>query len=179
MRKTAFLPGRVIWFTGLSGAGKTTLANALKERLLLSGKTVEVLDGDVLRRTIHKKLGFFRDGAKENSWRTARLAKKKRKEYNYVIVAVITPFSEDRKNVRKMIGDDFVEVFVNCPLEYCIKRDTKGLYKKALAGEIDNLAGISEKIPYEKPQNSEIVLNTAKMGVKKCIDSIVRHISEK
>lgn len=158
--------GAVVWLTGLSGSGKTTLAQVAQKALEEKGKRVCVLDGDIVRATLHKNLGFGREGARKNNHLIAKLAKEKSSEYDIVFVAVVAPFRDDRKHTRQMLGEKYVEVFVDCPLEVCEDRDVKGLYKKARSGEIDNLVGISESIPYEKPLAPDIVIKTNEMSVE-------------
>jgi len=150
--------GFVVWFTGLSGAGKTTITDALVPELRAAGKKVEVLDGDVVRTHLSKGLGFSREDRDTNIARIAFVAHLLARNGVAVIVAAISPFSQARDDARKVIGD-FVEVHVAPPLEECIKRDTKGLYKKALAGEIAQFTGVSD--PYEPPANPELALDTS------------------
>src|SRR3989344_9600811 len=119
----------VLWFTGLSGSGKTTIAHALEKELVKQGKKVVVLDGDVVRATFHKHLTFSRKDIRENNKLTAELSKKRMAEADVVIVPIISPYTEDRVMVRKIIGADFVEGFIDAPLEVVMKRDAKGLYK--------------------------------------------------
>jgi adenylyl-sulfate kinase len=154
--------GVVVWFTGLSGAGKTTLAEALLPRLRAAGKRVEVLDGDTVRTHLSKGLGFSREDRDLNIARIAFVAHLLARNGVYVLVAAISPFKSARDAARKTIGD-FVEVHVAPPLEECIRRDVKGLYKKALAGELQQFTGISD--PYEAPDQPELALDTSAFGV--------------
>ena len=140
--------GFVVWFTGLSGAGKSTLAEALAPELRALGKRVEMLDGDIVRTHFSKGLGFSREDRDTNIARVAFVAHLLARNGVVVLVAAISPFREARDLARKTIGD-FVEVHVAPPLEECIKRDVKGLYKKALAGEIAQFTGVND--PYEAP----------------------------
>jgi len=150
--------GVVLWFTGLSGAGKTTLADALVPKLRAHGKKIEILDGDVVRTHLSKGLGFSREDRDTNIARIAFVAHLLARNGVAVIVAAISPFRETRENARSLIGD-FVEVHVAPPLEECIKRDVKGLYKKAIAGEIQQFTGISD--PYEEPLSPELKIDTS------------------
>jgi len=150
--------GFTVWFTGLSGAGKTTLANIVQEQLLARGYKVETLDGDIVRTHLSKGLGFSRADRDTNILRIGFVAKLLTRNEVVVLVSAISPYRATRDQVRADIGS-FVEVFVKCPLEICIERDTKGLYKKALAGEIAQFTGVSDV--YEHPLNPEIVVETA------------------
>jgi adenylylsulfate kinase len=154
--------GVVIWFTGLSGAGKSTLAEAIAPKLRGHGKRVEILDGDVVRTNLSKGLGFSREDRDTNIARIAFVAHLLARNGVIVITAAISPFRETRDNARKLIGD-FVEVHVAPPLEECIRRDVKGLYKKAIAGEIQQFTGISD--PYEEPLSPEIRIDTSVVSV--------------
>ena len=152
--------GKVIWFTGLSGSGKTTIALELKKKLEDSGKKVEILDGDIVRDTLHKNLGFSREDIKENNRLIAELAKERAPSNDFVLVPIISPYKEDRVMVRSIVGENFKELFINASLDECIKRDVKGLYKKALAGEIDNMVGIDPTKPYQIPEEPHLEMNT-------------------
>ena len=153
--------GTVIWFTGLSGSGKTTIASKLKIILEMYEKSVFLLDGDVARSTINKHLGFTRSDVRENNYRIACFAKEKIKEFDFVLACVMSPFKEDRERAKSVIGNEnILEIFVNASIEECIKRDVKGLYKKALAGEIDNMVGIDPTKPYQIPEEPHLEMNT-------------------
>jgi adenylyl-sulfate kinase len=166
--------GKIIWFTGLSGSGKSTIAKKLAERLEVFGKKVKVLDGDEIRATSHKHLGFSPKDIHENNFLIAKMAKKVSENVDFVLVPIISPYRSDRTLVRKTIGPDFFEVFVNAPLKECIKRDVKGLYKKALKGEIKNFIGLSDSNPYEPPQFPDVEIKTMNCspdgGVQKIIN---------
>lgn len=168
--------GKVVWFTGLSGSGKTTIALELKKQLENSGKIVEILDGDVVRETLHKNLGFSREDIRENNRLIAGLAKELSSKTDYILVPIISPYKEDRAMVRKIISDDFIELFVNTPLQKCINRDVKGLYKKALAGEIDDFIGIAESNPYQPPNNPEIEIFTANQNLQDSVKQILEKL---
>ena len=149
-------PGLVIWFTGLSGSGKSTIANSLDVELNKRGLRTYILDGDNIRLGLNKDLGFSPESRKENIRRISEVAKLFADSGTVVMAAFISPFKEDRESARDVIGSDYVEVFVDTPIEECIKRDPKGLYKKAIAGEIKGFTGIDA--PYEEPLSSEISL---------------------
>ncbi|MFA0738694.1 MAG: hypothetical protein LKKZDAJK_001809 [Candidatus Fervidibacter sp.] len=161
--------GFVVWLTGLSGAGKTTIAHALSERLREAGYKVEILDGDVVRQHFSKGLGFSKEDRIENIKRVAYVAHLLARNGVVVITALISPYREGREYARQLIGD-FVEVYVKCPLNVLIERDVKGLYAKALRGEIPNFTGISD--PYEPPENPEVVVETDKETVDESVDKI-------
>jgi len=171
--------GDVIWLTGLSGSGKTTLAQKLYNELKARGKNVALLDGDEVRSIRGRRLGFSRKDIRENNLLIAEHAKKISAEYDIVLVAVISPYQKDREQTRHIIGDKYTEVFVNCPLNICEKRDTKGLYKKARAGEIDNFIGLSKKNPYESPLNPDIEINTDKISTKESARKIIKKLFPK
>src|SRR3989338_10753765 len=147
-RKGRNTMGYVIWFTGLSGSGKTTIAHELKNKLEDIGKSVEVIDGDVVRGNAHKHLGFSREDIHDNNTQIAELALISIRKNDFVLVPIISPYREDRKLAREIIGDQFIELFVFAPLDLCIRRDVKGLYKRALSGEIQNMIGVSSSHPY-------------------------------
>ncbi|MDO8500064.1 MAG: adenylyl-sulfate kinase [bacterium] len=168
------LTGLVIWFTGLSGSGKSTIALKLKEKLEAQGEKVSVLDGDAVRAEKHARLGFSREDIRENNRLIAELARDEAQKFDFVLVPVISPYKEDRQRTRLIIGLNFIEVFVNSPLETCIKRDVKGLYKKALAGEISNFIGISENNPYEAPEHSDIEIAADKESADDGVNRLLK-----
>jgi len=160
----------VLWFTGLSGSGKTTISQGLKSCLEQKDKKVLVLDGDVIRETLHISLGFSREDIRKNNRFIAELSKKQLKDFDYILVPIISPYIKDRIMVKKIIGDNnFLELFIKLPLKKCIDRDPKGLYQKALIGEIDNFIGISETNPYQEPKNPDLIINTEKMNIKQSL----------
>ncbi|RAV10915.1 adenylyl-sulfate kinase [Paenibacillus contaminans] len=152
----------VLWFTGLSGAGKTTTARHLELVLRKRGYRTEMLDGDELRETICKGLGFSREDRLENIKRIAYVANLLSRNGVIVLVSAITPYREMRDKVREQVPG-FVEIYVNCPLDECERRDVKGLYAKARKGELSRFTGISD--PYEEPEHPEIALRTDNSGV--------------
>src|SRR5580704_16309515 len=167
--------GLVLWFTGLSGAGKSTLAEAVAPKLRGHGKKVEILDGDVVRTHLSKGLGFSREDRDTNIARIAFVAHLLQRNGVVVLVAAISPFRETRDAARRLIGD-FVEIHVAPPLEECIKRDVKGLYKKAIAGEIQQFTGISD--PYEEPLSPEIKIDTSRGSVEEGASRILVKLRE-
>lgn len=167
---------KVIWFTGISGSGKSTLANLLEIELAKKNIHTYILDGDHLRNGLNKDLGFDEKDRRENIRRAAEVTKLIIDAGLVVICSFITPFSSDRKMAREIIGqDEFTEVFLDCPLEKCIERDPKGLYKKALNGEINKFTGIDS--PYERPENSELILRTDLLTIEECLELIIQSIS--
>src|SRR5579883_2810089 len=154
--------GFTIWFTGLSGAGKSTLSEIVEQRLRARGRKVEVLDGDVVRTHLSKGLGFSREDRDTNIARIAFVAHLLARNGVAVLVAAISPFRGARDQARATIGD-FIEVHVAPPLEECIRRDVKGLYAKALAGEIQQFTGVSD--PYEEPLSPEVRVDTSVVSV--------------
>ena len=150
--------GFTLWFTGLSGAGKTTIAEIVEHELRDRIGSVEVLDGDIVRTNLSKGLGFSREDRDTNVLRIGFVAGLLTRNGVPVIVSAISPFKEVRDQVRRDIGEDFIEIFVDAPLEVCADRDVKGLYKKAFSGEIPQFTGVSD--PYEPPAAPELVLNT-------------------
>ncbi len=159
----------VIWLTGIPGSGKTTLALELQKFYQQKNLPVEILDGDEIRKTLSKDLGFSPEDRKEHNRRVIFVAQILAKNGVTTIVPLISPYRETRANARKEIPN-FVEVWVKASVDECKKRDPKGLYKKALAGEIKNLTGL--QAPYEEPQNAELVLDTEKHTVEESVDLI-------
>jgi len=167
--------GSVLWFTGLSGSGKTTTANHVAELLIAANQRVEILDGDVLRNTICKDLGFSKEDRFENIKRMVYIANLLHKHGVIVIVSAITPYREMRQYARQQIAG-FVEVFVDCPLQECEKRDVKGLYAKARNNVIQHFTGISD--PYEQPEKPDITIDTVDNTVLQNGDIIVEWLSK-
>ncbi|SFE36343.1 adenylyl-sulfate kinase [Alteribacillus iranensis] len=168
----------VLWFTGLSGSGKSTLANALTRELFEDGKAVYVLDGDNIRHGLNKDLGFGAADRKENIRRIGETAKLFVDAGVITAAAFISPYQEDRENVRNLLEEDeFIEVYVKCRLETCEKRDPKGLYKKARDGHITNFTGVDS--PYEEPSDPEITIETDNHSIEQSITLIKTHLKEK
>jgi len=159
----------VIWLTGIPASGKTTLALELKKFYEQKGLQIDILDGDEIRKTLSKDLGFSPEDRKEHNRRVIFVAQILAKNGVTTIVPLISPYRETRANARKEIPN-FVEVWVKASVDECKKRDPKGLYKKAMAGEIKNLTGL--QAPYEEPENAELVLDTEKHSVEESIEMI-------
>ncbi len=165
----------VIWFTGLSGSGKSTVAGKLEEALTLRGYHTYLLDGDNMRHGLNKDLGFLDIDRVENIRRVGEVSKLFVDAGIIVLTAFISPFKSDRNMVKDLLGpNEFIEVFMNTSLDVCEKRDSKGLYKKARKGEIKNFTGIDSK--YEIPETPSIVLNTEKQNVESCVEQIINYL---
>ncbi len=167
--------GFTVWFTGLSCSGKTTVSQRVAEELRKRGHKVEILDGDVVRTNLSKGLGFSKEDRDINIKRIGFVCKLLSRNGVVAIGAAISPYREVRDYNRREIGD-FVEVYCKCPLEVCIERDVKGLYKKALAGEISNYTGVSD--PYEEPLDPEVVLETDKEEERESVAKVMRKLEE-
>ena len=167
--------GVTVWFTGLPGAGKSTLAQALESELRRRGRKVELLDGDVVRTHLSRGLGYSKEDRDENIRRIGFVCHLLTRNGVVAIAAFISPYRAVRREVRALVGD-FVEVYVDCPLPVLIERDTKGLYKKALAGEIPNFTGISD--PYEAPKRPEVVVHTDKETVDESLGKVIVKLEE-
>jgi adenylylsulfate kinase len=157
-----------LWLTGLSAAGKTTLAYALADELALKGVKCEVLDGDVVRQKLNRDLGFSRADRAENIRCVARLCRQLNEAGTVAIAALISPYSADRELARRTVGERrFVEVYLATPLSVCEARDPKGLYEQARAGTIVNFTGVSD--PYEVPSNPELSFDTGRQPLNACV----------
>ena len=167
----------VLWFTGLSGSGKSTIANEVENQLNKMGFHTYLLDGDNIRHGLNKDLGFSDSDRKENIRRISEVSKLFVDSGLITLTAFISPFREDRQQARDIIGKDFIEVFIDTPFEECARRDPKGLYKKALNGEIKNFTGLDS--PYEPPINPEIHIKTLECDVKECAKKIIKFLKEK
>jgi adenylyl-sulfate kinase len=168
--------GFTVWLTGLSGAGKSTIATLLHEELEARGHGVEVLDGDVVRTHLSKGLGFSREDRDTNIARIAFVASLLTKHGAAVIVAAISPFAAARAQAREIIGD-FVEVHVACSIEELTRRDVKGLYERALRGEIPNFTGVSD--PYEAPEHPDVAVSSETQTVQESVAAIVAELERR
>jgi adenylylsulfate kinase len=170
--------GAVLWFTGLSACGKSTIANAVDHKLHQQGKRTFVLDGDNIRMGLNKNLGFSAEDRAENIRRIGEVAKLFASSGSIALTAFISPYRADRDKVREILpAGEFVEIFVDASLETCEKRDPKGLYKKARAGEIKNFTGISD--PYEAPLKPELVLDSNSKGIDELADEVIGFLKSK
>jgi adenylylsulfate kinase len=170
--------GVTIWFTGLSGSGKSTIAVELEHALIENRHQAYILDGDNIRHGLNKNLGFSPEDRAENIRRIGEVAKLFTDAGIITITAFISPYREDRDAVRKLLNDgEFIEVYVKCPLDVCEERDTKGLYKKARAGEVKDFTGISS--PYEEPLNPELTIDSSKLTVEESTRIVLNYLEEK
>ena len=167
--------GFTVWFTGLPCSGKSTIADALAKELRVKGLKVERLDADVIRQHLWKELGYSKEDRDENIRRATFLAKLLTRNGIAVLTSFISPYRELRVYARKEIGD-FAEVYVKCPVEVCMERDTRGMYKKALAGEIQNFTGVSD--PYEEPLYPEVLIESDKEPIKESVAKVVAKLRE-
>jgi adenylyl-sulfate kinase len=167
--------GFTLWFTGLPCSGKSAVANRVAEILRERGLKVERLDGDVVRQDLTRDLGFSRDDRNENIRRVTFVAKLLTRNGVAVLTSFISPYRDIRARSRQEIGN-FIEVYAKCPLEVCIERDVKGMYKKAMRGEIKEFTGISD--PYEEPENPEVLLETDKETLEESAQKVVRKLAE-
>jgi len=167
--------GFTAWFTGLPCCGKTTIADRVAHILKEKGYEVERLDGDTVRKNLTKDLGFSKEDRDENINRVTLLAKDLTQTGIAVLATFVSPYSERREKSRKEIVD-FIEIYVKCPLEICKKRDVKGMYKKAFAGEIKNFTGVDD--PYEEPKNPELIVNSDKETVDESVEKVLKKFEE-
>ncbi len=167
--------GFTAWFTGLPCSGKTTIADSVAEVLRGRDLKVERLDGDIVRKGLTSDLGFSKEDRDENIKRVTYVAKLLTRNGVAVLATFVSPYRERRAKTREEIGD-FVEIYTRCPVEICIERDEKGMYKKAIAGEIKNFTGIDD--PYEEPEDPELILDTDKMGVEECVQKVLDKLEE-
>lgn len=170
--------GFVMWFTGLPGSGKTTVASRVVEELRKIGHRVELLDGDWVRKTINPDAGFTREQRRTHLLRVAWIARLLARNGVVVLCSFVSPYRDVRAEVRRIIEEEvpFIEVYTKCSLKECVRRDPKGLYKKALRGEIENFTGIND--PYEEPENPELTLDTERLGVEECAKESFQRLRE-
>ena len=166
----------VYWFTGLSGVGKSTIAVVAKSRLELMGLHVLILDGDIVRRELHRNLGFSESDIEENNRLISELCVKHRQEYDIILVPIISPFRRSRSAAKKKLGKGFYEIHLDADLNTLYKRDTKGLYKQARNGQIDNLIGVSKASRYEPPEHPDLRLDTVNYSKEESIKMFLQFI---
>jgi adenylylsulfate kinase len=166
--------GFVLWFTGLPSSGKTTLARIMTDKLRDVGLKVELLDGDEVRRSLSPDLGFSKKDREIHAQRVAYLCRLLSRNGIVPIVSLISPYRASRRQAREHVGDRFVEVWTKCSLETCMKRDVKGLYRKAIEGNITDMTGLQD--PYEDPVENEITVDTEKVTVDECARKILNYL---
>jgi len=165
----------VLWFTGLSGSGKSSIANALEKKLFDLNHQVVVLDGDNIRHGLCSDLTFSEKSRHENMRRVGEVAKVLLESGTIVLAAFVSPYIEDREQIKNLLGDgEFIEVHCSCDLATCEERDPKGLYARARSGEIKNFTGVSD--PYESPNNPDISINSAKQSIEEEVDTIINYL---
>jgi len=162
--------GFTVWFTGLPCCGKTTIADKVAEILENKGYKIQRLDGDIVRKDLTKDLGFSKEDRDENIRRVSNLAKNLTMSGLIVLATFVSPYKERREKTRKEIGN-FIEIYVKCPVEICKKRDVKGMYKKALAGQIKNFTGVDD--PYEEPDNPELIIFSDNETVDESVNKVL------
>ena len=167
--------GFTAWFTGIPCSGKTTIADRVAEILREKGYKVERLDGDIVRKGLTSDLGFSKEDRDENIKRVTFVAKLLTRNGVSVLATFVSPYRERRAKTRQEIGS-FVEVYTRCPVEVCMERDVKGMYEKALAGEIKNFTGVDD--PYEEPENPELILDTDKESIDECAQKVLEKLGE-
>ena len=167
--------GVLVWFTGLPSSGKSTVSREVEKQLYEMGKLVYVLDGDNIRHGLNANLGFSPEDRKENIRRISEVAKLFADAGVITLTAFISPYRADRERARKLLKDgEFIEVYVKCPVNVCVERDPKGMYKKAINGEIKEFTGISA--PYKEPENPEIVLETDKESIEESARKVIDYL---
>jgi len=171
-------PSFLLWFTGLSGSGKSTIANLVEHELYKIGVKTYTLDGDNIRKGINNDLSFSPEDRTENIRRISEVASLMIDAGLVVLAAFVSPYKKDRDNIKSIVKDvNFVEIYVNTSIEECERRDVKGLYKKARAGEIKNMTGISA--PYEAPEQPDIEIHTERESIEEAVNKIIEHITPK
>src|SRR3954453_15348884 len=169
--------GFCLWFTGLSGAGKTTISKLVEDELRTRGSRLEILDGDVVRENLSKGLGFSKEDRDTNIRRIAFVADLLSRNGVPVITAAISPYREIRAEARELMGDRFVEVFVKASVDECARRDVKGLYEKAFKGEIKEFTGVSD--PYEEPERPEVVCDTENETAEESAEKLIAYLEQR
>lgn len=169
----------VIWFTGLSGSGKSTLARGLAKVLKEEKFAVKIIDGDQFRKMVHSNLGFTPEEIKLNNRKIIKYCLENFKKYNFLLVPVIAPFELTRNLARKKLGKNYIEIFCKAALKTCIKRDPKGLYRKALDGKIKNFIGVHTNVPYQIPKQPDFVVNTGLLNSKQSLKKVLEFLKSK
>ena len=166
--------GIILWFTGLSGAGKSTVAERLLTRLQESNFSVQIIDGDKVRTTRHRHLGFSESDIKINNVLIANLCAEERKNNDVVIVPIISPYRQSRRDARMKLHPGFYEIYFSASLDYVSQRDVKGLYAKSADGSINNMIGVSSTNPYQPPESPDFIINTEKENIQQSVENLLR-----
>lgn len=169
--------GVTVWFTGLPCCGKTTIAKQVYSILKEQGFRVEHLDGDIVRQDLTSDLGFSKQDRDENLKRISFVAKLLTRNEVIVLATFVSPYRDRRAKIKETIGKDFLEIYVNCPVDECIRRDVKGMYKKALAGEIKDFTGVQD--PYEPPEHPDLSIDSLDESVSESVESVLNLLKEK
>lgn len=173
------MPATVAWFTGLSGSGKSAIADSVAEALRNQGREVRVIDGDDVRATAHRHLGFSPEDIRENNRLVALLCQDSLSEFDIILVPLISPFRDSRKAARGILGAAFLEVYVKASLQEVIRRDPKGYYKAIQEGKLTGFIGVDEKVPYEPPEAAELVLYTENHSLEECVSQLLGLLTSK
>ncbi len=168
--------GVTVWFTGLPCCGKTTIAKQVYGILKEQGYRVEHLDGDIVRQDLTSDLGFSKQDRDENLKRISFVARLLTRNEVIVLATFVSPYRDRRAKIKETIGKDFLEIYVNCPVDECIRRDVKGMYKKALAGEIKDFTGVQD--PYELPEHPDLIIDSLNEAVKESVESVLDLLKE-
>ena len=166
--------GIILWFTGLSGSGKTTVAERVSTRIQEKDISVQIIDGDKVRRGRHQHLGFSEKDIKTNNSLIANLCNEERKNRDLVIVPIISPYRQSRKDARMKLHPGFYEIYFSASLDYVSQIDVKGLYAKSAAGSINNMIGVSTKNPYQPPESPDFIINTEKENIQQSVENLFR-----
>jgi adenylyl-sulfate kinase len=166
----------ILWFTGLSGSGKSTIAEGACTRLTGQGKRTMVIDGDDVRQTLHRSLGFSPEDIKENNRLIMKLCRQHEAAAEIILVPIISPFKESRVKARRFLGTAFHEIYVKCSLRQVMQRDTKGLYQRALSGDLLHCVGVDPMVPYEAPEQPELTIETDRVDTVAAIELLMAYI---
>ena len=167
-------PGIILWFTGLSGSGKTTVAERVSTRIQEKDISVQIIDGDKVRKARHQHLGFSEKDIKTNNALIANLCNEKRKNRDLVIVPIISPYRQSRRDARMKLHPGFYEIYFSASLDYVSQRDVKGLYAKSADGSINNMIGVSSTNPYQPPESPDFIINTEKENIQQSVENLLR-----
>jgi len=167
------MPATIAWFTGLSGSGKSAIADKVAETLRDQGHEVRVIDGDDVRGTAHRHLGFSPEDIRENNRLVALLCQESLSQFDVILVPIISPFRDSRNAARSLLGKSFTEVYIKASLKEVMQRDPKGHYKAVREGTLTGFIGIDDQVPYEPPESADLVLDTESHGLEECANELV------